>query len=1298
MRPGQVVDDRFLIERLAGQGGTARVFLATDRITGLPVAIKRFHAKDEGPGFVRFLREAEILASMNHPFIVRYVAHGTFEGHPYLALEWVEGEMLSSLFKRRRLTVDEAKDLLLKLLSALAVTHEKGIVHRDLKPQNILLHHSRLDAPKILDFGIALLANTPASGITGTGVFIGSPGYMAPEQVLTSRDVDARADLFALGSLLFQSLTGQIIFQGDDALSYFVRVITEDAPRVSSLLPDFPAGLDDLIACLLARKPEARPANAKVLFDELVTLDLSNEAVLEESTFATKSLRTLTESEQRVSCAVLVRPTSESNARALAAHAAHVCSPFEGQAEALIDGHWMISFGRAATAMEQAVRAARCALALRTAVSGLAIAVVELRREDGMELGDRLHSCLRLLDRENIIRVNDGTAGLLGTRFHLGGDETGLWIDEEHDIDRGARTLLGKPTPFVGRQDELSLICNAFRQTLRESKGRAILVLGDAGTGKSRLREEFTQWLETQSVRVNLWIAKGDPIGHQSAFGMLKSALRRALGIHAADMAAVARRKLQSRVARNLRSSEYARVTEFLMELLGLNPMIEGSLRLDAARQSAELMGSQMLSAFKDFAASECKRTPLIIMLEDLHFGDRPSAKCIESLISDLPGLPIFVLAFARPDVERTLPDVFQGASAQKLELKALSAQACEELVRAVIGARTKDAIVASLVERSAGNAFYLEELIRAAAQGKFETLPSSVSAMIEASLQELDPSARLVLRAASIFGPGFYPEGVAVLLRKPAAEIQSELDRLVQREILECRAADEWTPKYHQRTFCFRQLAVRETVYSMLTGDDRKLGHRVASQWLEAQGNVDPMVLAEHCERGGELGRAVDYFHRAAQEALRGSDMSKAMERTQRAIACGAAGKVLGSVLLTRAEASRWKGDNREALRCASEARPLLTLGSDAWCAACAELVVAAVKMGDSSVGATAVQDLALFGSETTADYSPAYVIALARAAGSLVLSGQLVMADMLFAKVENTRGEKAKQNPLVLGRLFESYALRAFASGDLGAAVSHCEKALQAFNTVQDRPNTAVLQNNQGCGLLEMGAYEEAAQAFSAALSVSETLNLSQIICATRQNLGYTLAHLGRYDEAYALIAKSIREAVFQQNHRLEGGARIYMATVSVMSGKLHHAEADARAAVAALNSHPPLKAYALAVLSAIELAKGDAQNALSLAKDALDILHGMGGAIEEGEAKVRLSFIEALIAAGDLDSAKHALIEAVQRLRARASQISVPIRRRSFLIHVPDHRRTFELAARMGIAVPEIGRQSFYSLPPE
>lgn len=1292
MRPGQVVDDRFVIERLAGQGGTARVFRAQDRATGQTVALKRFHEKDGGPSFARFLREAEILASVKHASIVGYVAHGTFEDHPYLALEWVEGETLAALFKRRRLTIDEAKDLLLKLLSALAVTHEQGIVHRDLKPQNIVLAGNKLEAPKILDFGIALLAKGPRSGITGTGVFVGSPGYMAPEQVLTSRDVDARADLFALGSLLFQGLTGHIIFEGDDALSYFVRVVTEDAPRLSSVLPDVPQGFDDLIACLLARRPEARPASAKALFDELVTLDLSADAILEESTFGTRSLRAITASEQRVSYLVLARPTSEANARALSAQAPLVSGPLEGQAEALIDGHWMISFGRAGTPIEEAVRAARCALSLRASIPGLALAVVELRSESGAHLGGSLGSCLRMLDREDIVRVNDGTAGLLGTRFHLGGDESGLWIEEEHEIDRGARTLLGKPTPFVGRRDELSQICSAFRQTLRESMGRAVWVVGDAGIGKSRLREEFVKWLETQSVRANLWIAGGDPVGNQSPFGVLKRVLRRALGIHAGELPVVMRRKLQSRVARNLPSSDYARVTEFLMELLDLNPMAEASISLNAARLSAELMGGQMLQAFKDFVSAECKRAPLIIILEDLHFGDRPSIKFVEALLSDLSNLPIFVLVLSRPDLSRALPDVLLGSRVQRLELGPLPPESCGELVRAVIGARTRDSIVASLIERSAGNAFYLEELIRAAAQGKLENLPSSVSAMIEAALKDVDPDARQLLRAASIFGPQFLPEGVAALLRKPANEIQPALDRLVEQEILERRSADGRASKGAQE-HAFRQLAVCETAYFMLTDEDRRLGHRMAAQWLSAHGDPDPMRLAEHFERGGEPGRAVDHFHRAAQQALQGSDMIKAIERTQRAIACGAEGAVLGSVLLTRAEACRWKGDNREALRSASEAKRCLVPGSDAWCTACAELAVASVKLGDASGWASVVHEFAVFGSETSADFQPAFVIALARVSGSLVLSGQLPMSDMLLARAGHARSEKAKAHPLVRGRLFEAYMLRAFAAGDLGAAVSHCQKALEAFNAVHDRPNMAVLQNNQGCALLEMGAHEEAAAAFSAALAASEALNLSQIACAARQNLGYTIAHLGRYDEAHGLIARSIREAVLQQNHRLEGGARIYTAVVSSMAGRLHHAEADARAAIAALDSLPPLKAYALGVLSQIELSKGNAKAALDAAKEALDILHGLGGTIEEGEATVRLAFIEALHAAGDLESEKHALSEAMQRLRARAAQISIPARRRSFLVHVPDHRRTFELAARMGLHAPEIGRQSFH-----
>ena len=266
MQNGDVVGERFVLERLAGTGGMGTVFRATDRETGEPVAVKVL-AQHDAEAIHRFDHEANTLAELGHPYIVRYVAHGaTTQGTPYLVMEWLEGESLAARLARGRLSVDETLAIATRIASALAAAHARKIVHRDIKPSNVFLVGGAAEATKVLDFGLAQAAPGGAR-LTRTGSVLGTPGYMAPEQAQGSRGrVNPRADVFSLGALLFECLTGRPAYQGEGVMTILARLLFEDAPRVRSLRPDVPEALDDLVARMLSRAPEARPEDgAEVL-------------------------------------------------------------------------------------------------------------------------------------------------------------------------------------------------------------------------------------------------------------------------------------------------------------------------------------------------------------------------------------------------------------------------------------------------------------------------------------------------------------------------------------------------------------------------------------------------------------------------------------------------------------------------------------------------------------------------------------------------------------------------------------------------------------------------------------------------------------------------------------------------------------------------------------------------------------------------------------------------------------------------------------------------------------------------
>jgi len=208
MGPGAVVAGRFELVRFAGSGGMGEVYRSVDRTTGRPAAVKLLVDRESGDS-ERFEREARILADLSHPGIVRHLAHGALpSGARWLAMEWIEGEDLSRVLGRRqKLHLEEVLAMGRAVAETLGFAHARGVVHRDLKPSNICLVDGNLARPKVLDFGVAKMGR--ARELTGTGVLVGTPGYMAPEQARGDPGIDARADVFSLGCLLYECLTGE---------------------------------------------------------------------------------------------------------------------------------------------------------------------------------------------------------------------------------------------------------------------------------------------------------------------------------------------------------------------------------------------------------------------------------------------------------------------------------------------------------------------------------------------------------------------------------------------------------------------------------------------------------------------------------------------------------------------------------------------------------------------------------------------------------------------------------------------------------------------------------------------------------------------------------------------------------------------------------------------------------------------------------------------------------------------------------------------------------------------------------
>jgi eukaryotic-like serine/threonine-protein kinase len=1285
MQIGQVVGGRFRLEAFVGQGGMARVFRAHDLATGEPVALKVLLDAEEA-NRERFAREAEVLAMLKHPGIVQYVAHGTSDKHAYIAMEWLAGDPLGRRLNKP-MSISDVVTVFHGICEALAVAHEHGIIHRDLAPGNIILINGDIARPKLIDFGIVRLSGGRQE-LTRRGALLGSMGYMAPEQARGDKTIDIRADIFALGCLMFHALTGKRLFEGGDSLAYLVRVVVEDAPRLTSLRPDAPSWLEALLARMLARSPADRPANAAALAAELTRVSsLDNDETTVDGIAEFEKTGSLGAAEQRVHCILLITPPNVPtnrtgayiNARALLDP---IAQSLDGTVESLVDGHMVVTFRAARTATDEAACAARCALAFGAAIEGERAAIVAVQSSGDTFLNSTLNGLLPLLERApaDAVAVDDVTAGLLGARFDVGGDERGLFLWGERDVTEQTRLLLGKPIPFVGRDNQLADLQRLIEQTERDVTARAVIVTGEAGIGKSRLRQEIVQWLTSRNRPTDIWIGQADPIASGASFGPITRAMRRVAGLTPGEPLVVAQRKLRARIGRNVDPLRASTVTEFFAEFMGLffDTETEDRPQLLAARRNAMMMWDSLRRSFEEFVVAECRDNTVVLILEDMHLGDISTVSLIDTVLGKR--IPFVVMAFGRPELTRQLPDLWASRSPITMTLGPLSPQDSQAFVRAALGPKGKPAFVVHIAERSGGNAFFLEELIRAAVRSKDQALPDTVVAMVQGMLEQIDPRARRALRAASIIGDTFNKASLAALLGDDGRDVDVLLEKLVAAEVLDHVESSLRSNMGHGGEYAFRHAYVRETAYSMLTDEDRVLGHKLAARYLTTLGNVDDSQLAEHHARAGEPQRAIRHFTRAAAQALSGSDLSRALSLAERGKACGAVDDDLGALLVIQAEAHRWRGQNMDAIQCASQAIQALVQGSDSWCTAAYELVSCALQLGDATPLDNIVPALSeIINKQATR--KPAVVIACARIATMLYMSGRREIADKMFHLAITHEAEVASKDPSVRVRVHEARVVRAFAIGDLANAVGLADELIRGLHDLGDVRSAAMHRSNQGVALNAMGAYTEAERTLRAALEAAEPLGLGRTICAIQQNLGFCLAHTGRLEEAQVLLSRSIRESILQRNRRLEAGARVYLAIAALYARKLEIADAEARAAAEAMGL-AAVGIYALGALALSEIMRGKLDDAARTVERALTALETHGGTIEEGEGITRLAYAELLVARGDETGARHALAKAKERLESRANMITKPEWRRSFLEMVPEHKRTMDLAAHYRI----------------
>jgi eukaryotic-like serine/threonine-protein kinase len=1289
------------------------VYRAEDIATGARVAVKVI--RGDPSEAARFAREARVLSRLEHPAIVRYVAHGSTEdGAPYLAMEWLEGEDLSERLERGPMALADTIVLARRIADGLATMHARGIVHRDLKPSNLFLPDGDPNRVTVLDFGVARVFDATI-GMTATGAVIGTPGYMAPEQARGAPRIDARADVFALGCVVFECLTGRRVFLGAHVMAVLVKILIEEAPRVSELCPGVPDVLDDLIARMLSKDPDGRPADGaavRAAIDGAET-KLALAATSSIDIAARARPPSLSRGEQHlVSVVIAATPSigrpAQTESLAVGAgpaieewgsSATAVDDPariatlvliarFKARVELLADGLLVASLRGTGAATDQAAQAARCALAIRAAFPTAPIvlstgrAMVTGRLPVGPVI-DRSVGMLRTVQDKIIfgppsIYLDETTAGLLPSRFRLRPSELGTVLIEEESAADSPRTLLGKPTPFVGRDQELGTLIGLFRHVENDSVARATVVTGAPGLGKSRLRDELLRELGARALPPEVWIGSGDQLNSRAPLSTFARALRGTFGLTDAVPPSVAKVRVMERTARRVPEERREQVAAFIGELLGIPFDGAENVQLFAARQEPTLMAEQIPRAVIDLLRAECDAAPVVLVLEDAHWADAASVKLIGTLLRELEDRPFFVVAFARPEIDEAFPALWADRDVMRIALPPLPPRAAERLSSRMLGIEPSDGRVKRIVQQAAGNPFFLEELLRAALTDPGEVpLPETVLAMVQKRVEGLPEELRRLLRAACVFGPVFWRGGASALLGSPADPLlDGWLSDLVNGELIVRRAE---TRLGGEIEYGFRHGLVRDCAYLMLTDTDRALAHKLAGDWLERAGERSPALLAEHFERGGETRRAIEKYAQATAAALDVDDLESAIRIVVHALALGAEGRVRGLLLLERAEAHRWRGDFDAACSDAMQALEELPMESADWYKAIAGAIASSASTGR----VTQATDLAERLRRATSGDRPTYLMALAQSATYLLAVGKHESADALLG-VLRASPDAVEGSPLLTARSALAEAMHAHVVGNALRAFDEMIRAADHFERAGDRRSACAARANAGLIDSLMGRLDRAEKLLAEALEMARRGGAFNTVAWIKQSLAAVVAQSGRDDEGLTLAREAAEAARGQRDLRLVAKAKITEAEILMGLGRASAAAETARSAIELGEGGAAVRAGALAVLASALGAEKRDEEAHRAALEAFELLE-RDEPLEEFEAAVRLAFAESLFRLGKKEEARSAIVIARSAILDRAKAIKDPSERELFLRCVPAHARTLACAEAWGADCP-------------
>ncbi len=985
-----------------GKGGMAVVYRAHQPSMDRSVALKVMTqpVASDPQAVQRFQREARLIARLEHPHILPVY---DFDGGctpPYIVMRYLDGGTLRDALRRGPLSLSDTCFVMRQVSSALDYAHRQGIVHRDIKPSNILIDQ---DGNAFLsDFGIARLLALGES-LTQSGALMGTPEYMAPEQIQGLADMDHRLDIYALGATLFEMLTGQKPFAVEEkpgsSLAALLMHLQSPVPSVLACNPSLPVDVDNVLQRAMAKERSERYDSATALADGL--MDALGEALPGPRTGHTgarsyssilgqreaqslptvRDVYTPSNSEQNKTVTALYINAAEYGeivGLAGGSEAAHqalgefwqvvgrMIETHQGRVVTCSEHELLAVWGAETAREENAEQAIRSALAMRALFdvashlpgelslarwladgetpplqmglnSGLALVAPGKKVDEYTVSGTTISLAYRLMQQaEGSILISHNTYNQVRGVFDVEPDAP-LRMRGSQDMvpvyrvmaakARSFRTAVrgveGVETRMAGREAELKALQNAFMDALEDGETQAVTLVGEAGIGKSRLLYELDQWAELR--RESFWLLRGRAIPEMAGqpYALLREVLSMRFSIYDNDPSPVVRQKLEAgmlaqldQVAAPSLDLDAQAVTEMahlLGRLAGFD-LADSPFVAPLLADPVQLANRARL-LFGRWIALLCASSPAVIELEDIHLADSASLDLFSGLIRDYERLPLLLVCTARPELYERRPTWGGGLPYHtRLDLRRLDRRACRELAREVLKKVTElpRSLRDLLVERSEGNPYYLEELVKMLIDnraiirecspangeetwrveedrlGRQET-PASLVALLQARLDSLLYPERLTLLRAAVVGSVFYDRALAAIDAVDEThlhDLSGILERLARAEFIQAREASTFEGSIE---YVFRSQMLREALLSMLVRRQVQAYNQACAEWLVqvGAGRLDEYyaLVARYYDQAGEARSAAAYWQRAAEKSLALGAVAEARKQFERAL-----------------------------------------------------------------------------------------------------------------------------------------------------------------------------------------------------------------------------------------------------------------------------------------------------------------------------------------------------------------------------------------------------------------------------